>query len=82
MTTTAVTSKGQVTIPAPIRKALHIKPGDRVRFELKGKDYVLKTAPSRIEDSFGLVKSKRSVTLEEMDEGIKQAVTARYNRSR
>jgi AbrB family looped-hinge helix DNA binding protein len=28
-----ITSKGQVTIPAAIRKSLGVKPGDRLRFE-------------------------------------------------
>lgn len=31
-----VTSKGQVTIPLPIRRALGIEPGSDVRFELDG----------------------------------------------
>ena len=31
-----VTSKGQTTIPAKIRKALRIKPGDKVEYELLG----------------------------------------------
>jgi antitoxin PrlF len=30
----AITSKGQVTIPKPIRNALGVKPGDHVRFEI------------------------------------------------
>ena len=30
-----VTSKGQVTIPKKFRKKLNIKPGDKVKFELK-----------------------------------------------
>ena len=28
-----VTSKGQVTIPAEVRKSLGVKPGDKLRFE-------------------------------------------------
>ena len=28
----AITSKGQVTIPKAIRDYLHVKPGDRVKF--------------------------------------------------
>jgi len=28
----AITSKGQVTIPKPIREFLRVKPGDRVKF--------------------------------------------------
>ncbi len=29
-----ITSKGQTTIPAPVRDALNLKPGDRVSYEL------------------------------------------------
>jgi len=36
MTHSTVTSKGQTTIPAKIRKALRIKPGDKVEYELQG----------------------------------------------
>jgi antitoxin PrlF len=32
MTTATVTSKGQITIPANVRLALQVKPGDRVEF--------------------------------------------------
>lgn len=81
MTTTAVTTKGQVTIPVAVRRALDIKPGDHVMFEHRNGEYLLKTTPSRIEDSFGLIKAKRGVSLEEMDSGIAKAVKARYLRS-
>lgn len=35
-----VTSKGQTTIPAKIRKALRIKPSDRLQYEL-AEDYAI-----------------------------------------
>ena len=35
-----MTEKGQVTIPAPIRKALGIEPGTRLRFETDGNKLV------------------------------------------
>ena len=31
-----VTSKGQTTIPGTIRKALRIKPGDKLEYEVEG----------------------------------------------
>ena len=36
-----VTDKGQVTIPGPIRKALGIEPGTRLRFEMEGNKLVV-----------------------------------------
>jgi len=35
MPSSTVTSKGQITIPADMRDALGLKPGDRVSFELE-----------------------------------------------
>lgn len=35
MLASTLTSKGQTTIPAEIRKALNLHPGDVVRFEIK-----------------------------------------------
>ena len=37
-----LTSKGQATIPAPVRRALGLKPGEAVRFEVKGKSVTLR----------------------------------------
>jgi antitoxin PrlF len=31
-----VTKKGQTTIPGPIRKALQIKPGDKLEYDVQG----------------------------------------------
>lgn len=41
---TTMTQKGQVTIPAPIRKALGLKRGDQVKFTLKKKVAQIKPA--------------------------------------
>lgn len=32
MATASVTSKGQITIPAAVREAMHVRTGDRVEF--------------------------------------------------
>ena len=36
MTHSTVTSKGQTTIPGKIRKALRIKPGDKIEYAVEG----------------------------------------------
>lgn len=41
---TTITQKGQVTIPAPIRKTLGLKRGDQVQFTLKKKVAQIKVA--------------------------------------
>ena len=41
MAATRVTSKGQVTIPKPVRDAMNIKPGDEVEFVRQDGQFVL-----------------------------------------
>lgn len=53
---TTVTQKGQVTIPGPIRKALKIKPRDRVEFRLVNGEARLRRAKSAVAATFGMVK--------------------------
>jgi len=45
-----VSTKGQVTIPKGIRKALRIRPGDKILFDLEGGDRALvrKAEPNRL----------------------------------
>lgn len=40
-----VTSKGQITLPARLRRELGIKTGDRVRFERSGERVAMRTLP-------------------------------------
>jgi antitoxin PrlF len=40
-----VTSKGQTTIPEKIRKALQIKPGDRLEYEVEGDRATIRVHP-------------------------------------
>jgi len=42
--TSRLSSKGQVTIPADVREALHLSPGDLVSYQLKGETAILKRA--------------------------------------
>lgn len=41
MSTATITSKGQVTIPADVRRALRIESGDRVVFMVEGERAIL-----------------------------------------
>lgn len=40
-----VTSKGQTTIPGPVREALNIKPGDRLVYLVKGESATIRVHP-------------------------------------
>jgi len=54
-----ITAKGQVTIPAEIRKALGLKPGDKVAFTLNQGEVKLEPSPSALRDGFGAVRPRR-----------------------
>ena len=45
-----VTSKGQITLPKPIRQALGIGVGGKVAFDLRGSDVVVSRAEEEHED--------------------------------
>ncbi len=68
---TTITVKGQVTIPKEIRKALGLRPGDRVVFEKEGNTIVLKSAKTLL-DFRGYVKAERYTSTEEARKIIKQ----------
>lgn len=42
MTTTAITTKGQIVIPSKIRKRLNLKPGTRLSIEERGDEIIIK----------------------------------------
>lgn len=72
MSTATITSKGQVTIPASVRADLHVEPGDRLEF-IKVKDglYEMMAATQDVQRLKGIIKSKRVVSIEEMNSAIK-----------
>jgi antitoxin PrlF len=74
----AITVKGQVTIPKAIREHLHVKPGDRVKFFVHPNGTVFLLPKIPISALRGIVKSSRRATLEEMDEAIAAGATERY----
>ena len=70
MEITSVTSKGQVTIPKPLRQRLGLRQGSKVQFILVG-DHVEMRVVSRPADvvagGFGMLKSKRPALPAEFD---------------
>ena len=72
METSTLTIKGQVTIPAEVRRRMGLKPGDRVAFVLGDGDVRLVRQETRIEAAFGLVKPSISLTTEQIDDVIRQ----------
>lgn len=78
-----MTSKGQVTIPKEVRERLRLRSGHTVRFAVEDGDRaVITPIGTRLSDLAGILgKPKRSATLEEMDEAIRQAAVNRYLRA-
>ena len=72
MATAAVTSKGQITIPAEVREDLGLKAGDRVSFiKSETGEYILKAKTGSIMDLKGFIQWKgKPVTIEDMNETI------------
>ena len=72
MATATLTSKGQITIPASVRDALHIDTGDRVEFvevEPGRYEFIAATRPvTALKGMFG--KPKKAVSIEDMNAAI------------
>jgi antitoxin PrlF len=77
----ALTIKGQITIPKTMREKLHLAPGDKVKFFLHP-DGSLAILPKLPASSLrGILRySGPRVSLEEMEAGIAKAATSRYQR--
>lgn len=65
MTTARVTSKGQVVIPAAIRRRLGIRKGTQLIVETRGEEIVLRRASRAYFESLsGILKGGKSLTQE------------------
>lgn len=45
-----MTSKGQITVPCEVRRAMGVRPGDKIEFEMNGAGWCVR--PVRTEDPF------------------------------
>jgi antitoxin PrlF len=57
-----ITSKGQTTIPEKIRKALRIKPGDRLEYEVDGERATIRVHPG-LRSLKGVLASKKGKSM-------------------
>lgn len=77
-TTSNVSPKGQVTVPAAMRKALGIKPGGKVRFVRKGKQVLIEAYEEPpISSLFGIIKIPKGRGVPDIDKAIEQAMHQR-----
>ena len=83
MSVATLTSKGQITLPKPIRDRLGLRAGDRVAFRAREDGAIVMEAETLdLRSLRGILKPKRrGVTSEELEEAVKEAATASYRRS-
>lgn len=80
----ALSIKGQITIPKEIRNHLGVKPGDRVKFFIHPDGTVVMLPNLPVSALKGIVRSRkrRPVSLEEMDAAVASGATVRFHRSK
>jgi len=74
--TLTLNEKGQITIPAPLRKQLGISAGSQIRLFSQPGEKTLHLAPTgAIKDAFGMLpKPKKAMTVEELNEAMEKSV--------
>ncbi|MBU1358652.1 MAG: AbrB/MazE/SpoVT family DNA-binding domain-containing protein [Gammaproteobacteria bacterium] len=71
MSTATVTSKGQITIPAEVRRSLEVDTGDRIEFiQIEPGRFELIAATHSVKALKGMFKAKKSVSVDEMNRAI------------
>lgn len=80
MSIATLTSKGQVTIPKPVREKLHLSSGDRIEFVDVGDGRIELVAVTRdVRSLRGMLgPAKRTVSVEEMEDAVAEAAVQRY----
>jgi AbrB family looped-hinge helix DNA binding protein len=84
MPISTLTSRGQTTIPKPIRNALGLQPGDRVEFTLQGDHVVLRRAGADLSALDGMLdrSGKEPVSITEMNDAIEKGASERSEASK
>lgn len=82
MSSATLTSKGQITIPAEVRRRLSLEEGDKVIFvELEGGGYKLAPVNVPMKAIKGLVpRPAKPVTVAEMNAAVRRQAAARSRR--
>ncbi len=72
MTSATITSKGQITIPAQVREAMHLSAGDRIEFiEVEPGRYEFIASTRSVTEPKGMFgKTAKIVSIEEMNSAI------------
>ena len=80
MPSATLTSKGQITLPKPVRDRLNLRPGDRVDFVIDEEGEIrVRTSRHDVRDLKGLLhrRGRKPVTLEQMDAAVARGAVRR-----
>lgn len=78
----ALSVKGQATIPKAVRERLHLEPGDRVKFFFHPDGSVVILPKTRMSALKGIVKARRRSSVEDMETAIEKAAVEDARRGR
>lgn len=79
----ALTAKGQATIPKVIREHLHLAPGDRVKFFIHPDGSVVILPKIRTSALKGMVPARRNATsIHDMEAAVEEGAVHRARRAR
>ncbi len=77
----ALSVKGQATIPKAIRVHLHLQPGDRIKFFLHPDGSVVILPKILTSKLRGIVKARRRFSLEEMETAVAESAVSSRQRT-
>lgn len=80
-----LTTKGQITIPKPVRDHLKVDAGDRLSFTIQDDGTVVLSPVNRdVTRLYGLLHrpGQRPISIKDMDEGIARRMTRKFGRRR
>lgn len=75
MSSSSITSKGQVTIPAELRAKLDLHQGDMVSFKQSNDGILIMKQKNKIQESFGILTARKGVSLEDMQSAIEKGAS-------
>jgi len=81
MTVATLTSKGQMTIPKQVRKALRLQTGDKIEIIVTRKqEAILRPLSRKVDDVFGrLNKPDHPVSISEMNDAIRNGIRKKFS---
>lgn len=76
MSQATVTSKGQITIPAPVRAGMKVGAGDKIEFvDIGNGKYEVVAVTREVKTLKGLFKSSSTVSIDEMNQAISESAS-------